>query len=248
MRFVGTALRLVLSVPLLDPFDFPVSACGRDACAVFVSSFSSLASLVSVRLRSSSVGGEAYRFPLFATLVHSSRPSSRRIVSWGVSCLFFAVRPSSRLAHQFAGVSLPRLVRRFVSRCSSCSSFIGALSRRFILPRLVAIYLVQSVSSSNPYSRFACRLVLAARMAFRAFRPSRSFSVLVSFQSLRLMAMMAAAARLSYLVAVCSPLVAPSWDPIGRWRGRNGRAARRYEGRAVFISSFSPSGKDAVGI
>lgn len=62
------------------PFDFPVSACGRMLCAVFVSSFS--------------------RDVLWRRVVSfslSSRPSSRRLVSCGVSFLFFAARSSARL-------------------------------------------------------------------------------------------------------------------------------------------------------
>lgn len=147
----------------------------------------------------------AYRFPLLATLVRSSRSSSRlaRLV-WRLVAIFFL-----RLAF--------RLVRRFVSRCSSCSSFIGALSRRFILPRLVAICLVRSVSSSNPYSLVS----LGGSFQRLVGRVVSSLS-LVSFffcsrliRLLRLMAMMETA-RLSHLVAACSHPVAPSWDPI--WR------------------------------
>lgn len=116
---------------------------------------------LSARFRMSSVGGGAYRFPLLATLICSSRSSSRRLVSWGVSSLFFAVRPSFRLAHQFAGVSLSRLVWR--SGFPSYSSFLGVspcLAHRFSFRVLVssARLVKQSV-----FSRFARRIVSAVR-------------------------------------------------------------------------------------
>ena len=141
---------------------------------------------VFARLRSSSVGGVAYRFCL------SSRPSSRRLVSYGrlvaILCGSSAVPSCSSI--------------RSAARLSSYSSF--PVSSFVSLGRLVK----QSVFSFRP----------AARGAFRVFSvppPVSLFPVLVSSRSLRFMAMMAAA-RLFHLVAACSHPVAPSWDPIGR--------------------------------
>lgn len=96
-----------------------------------------------------------------SSLVCSSRPSSRRLVSCGVSSLFFAVHPSSRLVHQFAGGSLRRLVRR--SGSPSCSLFLGVSPcpvHRFSsrVPVSSARLVKQSV-----FSRFAWRLVSAVR-------------------------------------------------------------------------------------
>ena len=200
------SFRSIRSVPAARSISI-VSACEQVAlCAVFVSSFSSLASLVFARLRSSSlvfarlrssafvfarlrsssVGGVAYRFCL------SSRPSSRRLVSYGrlvaILCGSSAVPSCSSI--------------RSAARLSSYSSF--PVSSFVSLGRLVK----QSVFSFRP----------AARGAFRVFSvppPVSLFPVLVSSRSLRFMAMMAAA-RLFHLVAACSHPVAPSWDPIGR--------------------------------
>lgn len=146
----------------------------------------------------------AYRFPLLATLVRSSRSSSRlaRLV-WASRGYFFL-----RLAF--------RLVRRFVSRCSSCSSFIGVLSRRFILPRLVAICLVRSVSSSNPYSLVSPeRLVSAVRVVICALCPSSRSLLFSSYPSVA-SHVHGGGSSCPCLVAVCSSPVAPSWDPIVR--------------------------------
>lgn len=95
-----------------------------------------------------------------------------RLVSCGVSSLFFAVHLSSRLAHQFAGGSLRRLVRR--SGSPSCSLFLGVspcpahcFSSRVFSSRPL-------VSSSSPYSLVSSgRLVSAARRAGRILSVSR---------------------------------------------------------------------------
>lgn len=171
----------------------------------------------------------------------SSRLSSRRLVSLGVSWLFFAARPSSRLSHQFVQrlvkqfvlVSLGRLARRLVGRLvrrsgfPSCSSFLGVslcLAHRFPSRSLVSFWRLVKQSA---FSRFALRPV---------YRLARG----VSWPWGR------AAVRLSYLMAACSrPHCLPSWNPIWRWRRRDGRAVRRYEIRAVFphlVSSIRASG------
>lgn len=99
-------------VSLCGSFDFPVSTCGQDTCAVFVSSFSCV-----IRWRQ----GGSFSF--------SSRPSSRCSVSRGRLVLILCWS----LVNPFYLVDLP------VSRCSvslsgpslvpsSCSSFFGVLS------------------------------------------------------------------------------------------------------------------------
>ena len=105
MLFAFSLFRPVLSirsVPAIRSIFFRIG-CGRVACAVFVSSFSSLTAFVFARLRSSYVGSGSVSFSLtryarpFVSFIFSSCPSRM-----GVSSLFFAVRPSSRIAHQFA--------------------------------------------------------------------------------------------------------------------------------------------------
>ena len=151
-----------------------VSACGLTAvCAVFVSSFSSLASLVSVRLRSFPF---VVRWRRGVSFFLAARPSSRLPVSWGVSCLFFAARLSSRLARQFAGGSLRCLVRQSVSRCSFRLSFLGVLSCPARLARSV-FSSRPGVSSSSPYSRSA-RAVRLGGSYGGSCSPSRYFMFL----------------------------------------------------------------------
>lgn len=145
--FLVPPSRSIRSVPVTRSISL-VSACGRMLCAVFVSSFS-----CDVPWR------RVVSFSL------SSRPSSRRLVSWGVSWLFFAVRPSSRLAHQcvrrlvkqFVLVSLGRLARRLVGRLvrrsgsPSCLSFLG-VSPCSVHRSLSRPSSCLPVSSSSPHS------------------------------------------------------------------------------------------------
>lgn len=186
-------------------------------CAVFVSSFPSFTAFVFARLRSSSLvsvrrplAAGACRFPLLAMLVRSSRPSSRRLVSWGVSWLFFAVRSSARLVFPINSLGGPLrcLVRR--SSFPSCSSFFG----------------VSPCPAHRSPSRFSSRPLVSSSSPYSLVSPGVSSWLLVvsgsvlSSRSLRFMAM-AAATRLSHLVAACSrPRCLPSWNPIGRWRRR----------------------------
>ena len=156
-------------VSLCGPFDFPVSACGRMWCAVFVSSISC-----------DIPGLRAGRFPfrLVPRLVYS--------VSWGVSYLFFAICLSSRFTRQFAGVLLSRLAWRFVSliaclvRRALVSCLCVSSRRRLVVPSR------SLVSSSSPCSLVSSgRLVSAARMAGRVLcLPSHS--LLFSYHLTRL--------------------------------------------------------------
>lgn len=82
-------------VSLCGSFDFPVSACGWDACAVFVSLFSYV-----------------IRWRLVVSFSFSSRPSSRLSVLWGVSYIY-SLRLASRPVLLINSIR-QRLVRRLI--------------------------------------------------------------------------------------------------------------------------------------
>lgn len=118
-------------------------------CAVFVSSFS-----CDVPWR------RVVSFSL------SSRHSSRRLVSWGVSWLFFAARSSARFAHQFAWrlAASSRIAHRSPSCLMSRLSVSLVVLRCFALPG--SSFLV-SCSRLVCSSRQAVRILsfcLAARL------------------------------------------------------------------------------------
>ena len=158
-------------------------------------------------------GSVSFSFTRYARPFVSSL-SSRFPVSWSVSCLFFAACLSSCLARQFARrfVVSSRPAVRFpvlfiVPRCFFGVSPCPARRSPSRVPVSLGCIVKQSV-----FSRFVRRLV--GRFVSSLSPPVSLFPVLVSSRSLRFMSMMAAA-RLSYLVAACSPPVAPSWNPIG---------------------------------
>lgn len=135
-----------------------------------------------------------------------------RLVSCGVSSLFFAVHPSSRLAHQFAGGSLRRLVRR--SGSPSCSLFLGVSSCPVhCFSSRVPVSSARLVKQSV-FSRFVRRLVSAVRGVREC---SSSRSLLFSSYIARCVSWTwRRAVRLSHLVAACLfPCCFPSWNPIG---------------------------------
>lgn len=138
-------------VSLCGSFDFPVSACGQDTCAVFVSSFSCV-----------------IRWRLVVSFSFSSRPSSRLPVSCGrlVSIL------CGSLAHPFylIGSSASRFSSRSavrLSHCLSCSSFLGVLSLRFISSASRCSVSLARLVKQSVFSLFAWRLVSTARRAGR---------------------------------------------------------------------------------
>lgn len=149
-RRVGGAMwrsvsRAVLPVPLLGSFDFPVSACGRDACAVFGSS----CSCVICCRRGVSFPFTRYARPFVSSLVSLARLG-------GVSWLFFAACPSARLAYQFA--------RRFVASSRPA----GRSLILFIVPRYLVLFGSSFfVSSVRLVKQFAFSLRPAARFSSR---------------------------------------------------------------------------------
>lgn len=174
-RYASAGRRCDLAVRPSVPFPssrsaarsiFLVSTGGWRRCAVFVSSFSCV-----IRWQQ----GRSFSLIRFARL-RSSRLSSRLFVSYGVSCLFFAVRFSSRfcssirqhlashLARRSVFLSLIAcLVRRSLMSCLCVSS-----RRRLVVPVSLARLVKQSV-----FSRFAGRFVSTARRAGRALSVSR---------------------------------------------------------------------------
>ena len=225
-------LRPVLSIRsvLAGSFDFFVSVCGRVVCAVFVSSFSCVI---------------CWRRSVSFSI--SSRPSSRLPVSWGVSCLFFAVRQPSRLVHQF--------VRRFAAPSRPAARLVLA---SFIIPRCFALFgsscssrpsSRRSVSSSSSYFRFARRLVSTTRRASRVFSVSLScYFLFLSLVSLVAFHDHGDGRRLVLSLPRGCVLVPIAIRHCGEHGDSgNGHANRRYEERTVFISSISPSGKDDEG-
>lgn len=160
--FLVPPSRSIRSVPATRSISL-VSACGRMLCAVFVSSFS-----CDVPWR------RVVSFSL------SSRHSSRRLVSWGVSWLFFAARSSARFAHQFAWrlAASSRIAHRSPSCLMSRLSVSLVVLRCFALPG--SSFLV-SCSRLVCSSRQAVRILSfrsAARGAFRVFSVPTQYLVI----------------------------------------------------------------------
>lgn len=164
-------------VSLCGSFDFLVSACGQDACAVFVSSFSCV-----------------IRWRLVVSFSFSSRPSSRLPVSCGrlVSIL------CGSLIYPF------HLVDLSASRRSVLRLVFSSRSAVRLLRLVLSVSL--GVSSSSPYSFVSSgRLVSTARRAGRVLSVSRLILFCSRIISLvRLMTMGTGGGSSCYcLVAVC---------------------------------------------
>lgn len=202
-------------VSLCGSFDFPVSACGQDTCAVFVSSFSCV-----------------IRWRLVVSFSFSSRPSSRLPVSCGrlVSIL------CGSLIYPF------HLVDLSASRRSVLRLVFSSRSAVRLLRLVLSVSL--GVSSSSPCSFVSSgRLVSTARRAGRVLRLVLFFSHCIC--PLCLMTVGTAAARLSHLVAACSrPYCLQSWNSIWRWRWRKWACRSTIRRNAPFYSArFPPSGR-----
>ena len=198
-------------VSLCGSFDFPVSACGQDACAVFVSSFSCV-----------------IPWRLVVSFSFSSRPSFRLPVSCGrlVSIL------CGSLIYPFHLVDLSAS-RRSVLRLVFSSRFAVRLLR-------LVLSVSFGVSSSSPCSFVSSgRLVSTARRAGRVLRLVLFFFHCIC--PLCLMTVGTAAARLSHLVAACSrSYCLQSWNSIWRWRWRKWACRSTIRRNAPFYSARFP--------
>lgn len=175
------ASRPVLSVQFLRLVRFPrIGLRTGWRCAPFLSarfphSLRS-SSLVSVR---HPLAAGLFSFRLVSLLVCPSRGASRRYSLQLVSCPVLLINSPGVASPVSSGGSSFRLARR-----SSVFRLV-----RFISPRLVFSSHL-GVSLSSPYSRFAWRLVSAARRASRVLRlSSHSFRSRLLSRSLRLMDM-----------------------------------------------------------
>lgn len=181
---------------------------------------------------------------LIVSFPFSSRLSSRLFVSYGVSCLFFAVRFSSRFCSSIRQHLASRLARRsvFLSliaclvRRSLMSCLCVSSRRRLVVPVSLARLVKQSV-----FSRFAGRFVSTARRAGRALSVSR----LILFCS-RIISLVAFhghgdGQRLVLPLPRCCVFLSllPSVIVVGA-DGGNGRAVRRYGGTRRFIQLVFP--------
>lgn len=151
------SFRSIRSVPAARSISI-VSACEQVAlCAVFVSSFSSLASLVCVRLRSSPFVIRWRRGVSFLPFVSSLFSSSRlvgRLV--GILC-------GSSLVPSCSSIRL-RLAARFARRSATSSRPAACPSVSLVVPRCFALS-----DLSRPVSCFVSRLAVASRQAVRIF-------------------------------------------------------------------------------
>lgn len=170
-----------------------------------------------------------------------------RIVSLFVSSLFSFVRLVGRLVSilcdlpvvsfpvSLGGSSLSLPVLFIVPWCLVFAFHLAGVSLfRLACPSRQAVRVL--VSSGGLFRRLVGRAVFSVSF----------FPVIGSSCSLRLMVIATAAVchlrfRLACLVAACHFPIALRHR--GAWRWRDGRAARRYEERAVLFSSFSPSGR-----
>lgn len=170
------------------------------------------APFLSARFLASSVGGGSYRFTY--RLVPRLACPSRGDVSW----LFFEARPPSRCLVLFG-----------VSSCGPPFSSLVFSSR-------------PPVSLSSPHSLVSPggslpRLVVSVRVLRLVLFCSHRISLVASHDRGD-----GGGSSFSSRGGVPHPRCFPLWNPIWRWRRRDRRSVRRYKIRAVFVSSFPPSG------